>query len=177
MAWEEELFAALDDLEQQAEALYDAEREIDLADRARAEYQQVSLAARLMASLERDLVIDVDAVGRVAGRLHRVADGWCLLRGPGQDWVLSLAAVRAVEGASPRAVPEVAWPVVAKLGLGSALRRLADERVRCVLHLRDGTRHDGVLTRVGRDFVELATGADRTVLVAWEGLCAVQNRG
>ena len=42
MAWEEELFALLDDLEQQAEALYDAERDAELADRSRAEYQQVT---------------------------------------------------------------------------------------------------------------------------------------
>ena len=35
MAWEEQLFALLDDLEQQAEALYDAEREAELADRSR----------------------------------------------------------------------------------------------------------------------------------------------
>ena len=33
MAWEEELFGFLDDLEQQAEALYDAERAPELADR------------------------------------------------------------------------------------------------------------------------------------------------
>ena len=34
MSWEEELFALLDDLEEQAEALYDAERDAELADRA-----------------------------------------------------------------------------------------------------------------------------------------------
>mgnify|MGYP001289295622 CR=1 FL=1 len=112
-----------------------------------------------------------------ASTAHRVADGWCLLGDAAQDWVLSLPAVQAVEGASPRALPEVAWPVVARLGLGSALRRLADQQARCVLHLRDGDRHDGVLTRVGRDFVELVTGADRSVLVAWSGLAAVQSRG
>ena len=50
MGWEEELFGYLDDLEGQAAALYDAERAPELADRSRAEYQQVTLASRLMAS-------------------------------------------------------------------------------------------------------------------------------
>ena len=35
MAWEEELFGVLDDLEQQAEAAFDAGRDADLADRSR----------------------------------------------------------------------------------------------------------------------------------------------
>ena len=65
MAWEEELFAVLDDLEQQAEALYDAEREVDLADRSRAEYQQVTLASRLMATVgSRDRASTCAASGR-----------------------------------------------------------------------------------------------------------------
>ena len=62
----------------------------------------------------------------MAGRLVRVAVEWCLLERPGHDWIVPLAAVAAVTGASGRAVPEVAWPAVTRLGLGSALRRLAD---------------------------------------------------
>ncbi|MCA1481579.1 hypothetical protein, partial [Bradyrhizobium sp. NBAIM08] len=38
-----------------------------------------------------------------------------------------------------------------RLGLGSALRRVAETGRRCVLHRLDGTRHDGVLRRVGAD--------------------------
>ena len=59
MGWEEHLFALFDDLEQQAEALYDAERDVELADRSRAEYHHVSLASRLMASLDREVVLDL----------------------------------------------------------------------------------------------------------------------
>ena len=176
MAWEEELFALLDDLEDQAEALYDAEREIDLADRSRSEYQQVTLAGRLMASVDHDVVLDVRGVGPVAGALERVAGEWCLLRGNAQDWVVALGAITAVRGASDRSVPEVAWSPVTRLGLGSALRRIADTGERCVIHLVDGGVHDGVLRRVGADFVEVAIGAGRLVLVANAGLAAVQSR-
>lgn len=174
---DEELAALLDDLEQQADALYDAERAPELADRSRAEYQQVTLAGRLMATVEQAVSLQVLGVGVVAGTLGRVAGDWCEVETPAQRWVVVLAAVAAVDGASDRAVPEVAWPATARLGVGSPLRRLADEQERCLLHRRDGGRHDGVVRRVGGDFVELAEGdAGRVVLVALEHLAAVQSR-
>ena len=70
----------------------------------------------------------------------------------------------------------VAWSPLARLGLGSALRRLADAGERCVLHLLDGTSHDAVLRRIGADFVEVTVGEGRTVLVALDALAAVQSR-
>lgn len=179
MSWEQELFAVLDDLEQQAEALYDAERELELADRSRAEYHHVTLESRLTASVGLDVVLDVRGVGRISGVLERVASGWCLLAGPAQDWVVRTAAVALVHGASERSVPEVAWSPVAKLGLGSALRRLAEAGERCVVHLVDGAAHEAVLRRVGADFVEAAVGdgpGARTVLVAFGSVAAVQSR-
>lgn len=177
MPWDDELFALFDDLEAQAAAGYAAEREAELADRSRAEYQQVTLAARLMASVGRDVVVDVRGVGSVTGVLERVAAGWLLVAGPAQDWVVRSDAVSAVVGASERALPEVAWPAAARLGLGSALRRIADSGERCVVHQVDGSRQEGVVRRVGADFVELVTGgAGRVVLVAYAGLAAVQSR-
>ena len=87
------------------------------------------------------------------------------------------SAVAALHGASDRSVPELAWPTSARLGLGAALRRLADEAEPCSLHLTDGHRHDGTVLRVGADFVELTTGeAGRVVLVAFDHLAAVQSR-
>ena len=67
MTWEAELFAFLDDLEQQAEAAYDAERAVELADRSRAEYHHVSLASRQRASVGAELVLDVRGTGPVRG--------------------------------------------------------------------------------------------------------------
>ena len=177
MAWEEDLFAVLDDLEQQAEALYDAERGLELADRSRSEYQQVTLASRLMASVGADVALDVRGVGAVSGVLERVATGWCLVSGRGQDWIVRLAAVTSVRGVSERSSPEVAWSPVARLGLGSALRRLADAGERCVFHLVDGRLLDGTVRRVGADFVEVLSGEQgRTVLVPFDALGAAQSR-
>ena len=175
MSWEEEVFALLDDLEQQAEALYAADRDVDLADRSRAAYREVTLASRLMASVGEEVRLDVTGVGAVAGVVDRVGDGWCLVTGAAQDWVVHLPAVAAVTGAAERSVPEVAWSPVARLGLGSALRRIADAGERCVVHLADGTSYDGQLRRIGADFAELVV-ADRPVLVAFAALAAVQRR-
>ena len=177
MEWDERLFAFLDDLEGRAEALYDAERESDLADRSRAEYAGVTLSGRLMASSGTDVVLEVLGVGRVVGGLQRVGPDWCLVHGAARDWVVRSAAVVSVEGASPRAVPEVAWSPVARLGFGSALRRLADAGEPCVVHGVDGTARAVVLTRVGSDFVEVTLGEGRSVLLGRDAIAAVQSRG
>ena len=173
---DEGLFAFLDDLEQQAQALYAADRASELADRSRAEYAAVTLVSRLMASVESEVSLDLVGVGTVLGVLRRVGPDWCLVHGSAQDWVVRLAAVKSVEGVSVRSVPEVAWSPVNRLGLASALRRLADSGVTCRLHHVDGTAHDGVIGRVGADFTELSTGAGRVALLAREALAAVQSR-
>jgi hypothetical protein len=176
MSWEHELFALFDDLEAQAAALWEADREAELADRARTEYATVTLASRLMASRGRAVVLDVPHVGRVAGSLDRVGEGWCLVSGTGQDWIVPLHAIAAVHGAAERSVPELAWSPVDRLGLRAALRRLADTAARCLLHLGDGTRHEAYVERVGADFLEARDATGAPLLVPYSGLLAVQRR-
>ena len=176
MSWERELFAVLDDLESQAEALWESEREAELADRARSEYASVGLATRVMASRGQDVQVDLPHVGRVEGRVDRVGPDWFLLSGRGQDWVVALSQVVAIAGASARSVPDAAWSPVDRLGLRSALRRLADSGERCLVHLVDGSRHEAVLRRVGEDFVECLVGAGHDLLVPFAALVAVQSR-
>ena len=176
MSWEEELFAALDDLEQQAEALYEADRAAELADRSRAEYGAVTFASRLMASVGDDVALTVTGVGRVFGVLQRLGTGWVLLHGAGGDWVVHLGALASVGGASRRSVPEVAWSPLTRLGFGSAMRRLADAGERCLVHLRDGTRLEGRVLRVGADFLELEVTPQRVELVVFGSVAAVQSR-
>ena len=94
-----------------------------------------------------------------------MAGNWCLLGAAGQDWIVRLPAVVAVRGLPGHAVAEEAWPVTARLGLGSALRRLAEGREECRLRLRDGTAYDAHLGRVGADFVEVLTGGQAEPLV------------
>ncbi len=176
MGWDEDLFAVLDDLEQQAEALYAVERDAELADRSRAEYGAVTLASRLMASLDTELTLGVAGVGRLTGTLRRVSKGWLLLGSSGSEWVVPLPAVTSVGGASARSVPEVAWSPVTRLGLGSALRRLSEAAEPCVVHLVDGAVHEARVGRVGADFVELAVGEGRVELVPHACLAAIRSR-
>lgn len=176
MSWEHELFAMFDDLEGQAAALWEADREAELADRARSEYASVTLASRLMASVDAPVGIDLPGVGRLEGRLARVGRTWALIEGTGQDWIVPLRHVLVVTGASERSVPEVAWSPLNRLGLGSALRRLADAGTRCLLHLVDGARHEAYVERVGADFLECRTVAETRVLVPFDGIVAVQSR-
>ncbi|CAN5325511.1 hypothetical protein BH09ACT12_BH09ACT12_18540 [soil metagenome] len=182
MTWEEELFGFLDDLEQQAGALFEADRDLEVADRSRTEYRQVTLASRLQASTGRDVGLQVIGVGTLRGRLDRVCATWCLVASaaatPVQEWLIPLDAIAAVEGSDERSVPEVAWSALTRLGLGSALRRLGDAGERCVVHRRDGGRHEGVPARVGQDFVELGEGHQsgaRVTLIAFAAIAAVQS--
>jgi len=175
MTWDDELFSVLDELEQHADALYDADREAEVADRSRAEYGSVTLASRLMAGLDEPVALDVLGAGRLTGTLRRVATGWVLLETAAAQWVVALPAVAAVAGAAARSVPEVAWSPLTRLRLGSALRRLGEAGERCVVHRVDGTRHDGVVRRVGADFVEVEVVPGRVELVAFAALAAVQS--
>lgn len=176
MSWEHELFALFDDLEAQAAVAWEADREAEIADRARTEYGSVTLASRLMASRASSVAIDLPHVGRIEGRLDRVGEGWVLVSGRGQDWIVPLRWIATVRGASERSVPEVAWSPVDRLGLRAALRRLADASVRCVVHLVDGTRHEVHVERVGADFLEARDASGGELLVAYDVLVAVQSR-
>ena len=157
----ERFFALFDDLEQQAESLYAEERDLELADRTRAEYSAVTLASRLMASLGTVVDLECEGVGTVGGRLERVGAEWCLVNTDRADpllrrvWIVRLAATVAVSGVSERSVPDLAWSPLARLGLGSALRRLSEEGLSCRVHRRDGSTREGRIGRVGEDFLEL----------------------
>jgi hypothetical protein len=90
--------------------------------------------------------------------------------------VVRQEAVHIVRGGSPRSIPEVARQATQRLGLGALLRRVGDSGEQVAIHLVDGSRHDGVLERVGEDFVELRDGTGRTDLVALASLAAVSSR-
>jgi hypothetical protein len=160
MRWEERLLDLFDDLEQQAEGIALAERDALVAEQSRAEYAAVALADRLHASVGARLVLDVGGLGRLDGQLVRAGDGWCLLDVEGVDWVVVTAAVRAVRGLHDAGRAPGTRPLTARLGLGSALRGLAEDRGDVALHRRDGSACRGRLGRVGRDFVEVLAGAD-----------------
>jgi hypothetical protein len=115
----------------------------------------------------------VRGVAGLDGVLSGVGAGWVLLDVGAVDWVVPLDAVLSLRGLADRGVPAEARPVTARLGLASALRRVAEERAEVLLHRVDGSLDRGVLTRVGADFVELL--ARESEVVPFAALAAVRS--
>lgn len=178
MTWEMRLLELFDDLEQQAEGLSLQARDVEVADLGRAEYAQVDLASRLHASLGATLAV-VTAAGQVRGRLARVGVGWCLVSSGAEETLVVLSAVRRIRGLVARSDPEQVRPVTARLGLGSALRAIADDGTSVAVWDLGGEVHRGTLTRVGSDFLELVDGyADGGGggVVPWGAVALVRRR-
>jgi hypothetical protein len=181
MRWDERLAGLLDDLEQQAEGLALADRDVEVAEALRAEYSQVDLASRVLASLDTPLRLTLSGVGAVDGVLRRAGDGWCLIETEPQrpqEWVVRLGAVTALRGLADRGLVASAGPLTARLGLGSALRGVAETRTETVVHRVDGSMLRGALGRVGGDFVEVVGAGDArgpVDVVPFDALAAVRS--
>lgn len=180
MHWEERLLAELDDLEQQAEGLALAARDAEAAELGRAEYAAVDLIARLAGSVGRRLRLEATGIGPLDARLARVGSDWLLLEADAHEWLVRVAAVAEVRGLGDRAVDLRHRAATSRLGFGSALRGVAEERDVVLVHRLDGGTVRGVPRRVGADFVELAgvepdgqTGS--VVLVACAAVAGVRR--
>lgn len=166
------LLGVFADLELEAEGLHLDQRAAEAADLAVAEYAGVTLAARLLGSVDAEVRLRLDGGLEVGGRVARAGDGWVVLRGQA-TWLVPAAAITTAEGLAARAVATEARTVLARLSLASVLRRLAQERTPVLVHLRDASRLDGALARVGADFVEVA--GPRARIVTFAALAAVQE--
>jgi hypothetical protein len=176
MRWEQRLVDLFDDLEQQAEGLALAERDVEVAELGRAEYAPVHLGSRQPASAGQRVVLVVGGVGRLDVTIVRLGADWLLADDGRAEWLVRTAAVAQAEGLSERAVHPAQRPVTARLGLGSALRGVAEERSPVLVHRSDGGTLAGRIRRVGADFVELwpdERGA--LAVVAFEALAAVRR--
>lgn len=155
MRWEEMLLDLFDDLEQQAEGLALAERDVEVAELSRAEYAHVDFASRLHASTGHQVVLVVAGMGHIEATITRVGVDWLLADDGQHEWILRTGALGHARGLSEQAVGEKNRAVPARVGLGSALRSVAESRALVVLHRTDGGSVRGQLRRVGADFVEL----------------------
>ena len=177
MTWEERLFEVFDDLEQEAEGLALVARDAAVGERARELYSEVDLASRFHGSLGADVELVVPGAGALRGRLTRTGRDWCLLElghGTGPEAVVNLDGLLSVRGLAPRAAPERVRAVTARLGLASALRRLATDTAPVVVVRRDGEVRRGRLGRVGADFVELLPESGQAEVVPMRALAVVR---
>jgi hypothetical protein len=168
----------LDDLEMQAEGLHLADRALEVGELTVAQYAEVELIGRLHASTGRSVRVGVAGGLELHGRLTAVGADWLLVTdGTGNVWFVHVGAVAVLGGIAPGTMPEEARPLTARLALRSALRRLAEDRQPCTLHLPGGRTVQGNLTHVGADFAvvrQTGTGEELTVPVA--AIAAVQTR-
>jgi hypothetical protein len=181
MRWERSVLALIDDLEQQAEGLHLQERDLEVADRTRAEYAQVGLASRLHALSGRPVRLRLLGGITLAGTVTRTGTDWLLLEDEvARAWIVRHAAVAVLQGASARSVSADALGVLRRLPLRAVLRRLADDDADCLLHLVDGSRVEGRLLRLGEDFAELRLAGDVTAegydVVPLAAVAAVQEQ-
>jgi len=143
-----------EDLEQQAAGIHLAERDAELADRARGEYAAVSFASRVHASLAREVALTIGGGEVVEGTLVQAGVDWCGVSAGGRTWLVRLAGVLTARGLSSRALPEAARPAVARLTFGSALHRLAEDSAEVLLHVEAVGGLRVRVLRIGADFVE-----------------------
>lgn len=154
MRWEA-LFA---DMEAQLDAAQAADLAAEVADLTRAELATVELRDRLRAAQGTDLTVVVAGGGTVAGELLEVSAQWVLVGGGTGRALVPLGAVVAVRGLAVRSAPATG-EVARRLGLGSALRALARDRV-TVRVTTDGAELAGRIERVGADHLDLAVGVE-----------------
>ncbi|MQA77108.1 MAG: hypothetical protein GEV10_01265 [Streptosporangiales bacterium] len=154
MRWER-LFA---DLETELAAAEAAERDVEVAERTRAEVAKLRLVDRLRVAGEASLTVELAGVGSWAGRVVDTGPDWVLLRGdPRGDALVALDAVRTVSGLPPRsAVPGSEGRVAERFRIGAVLRGVARDRAGVQVWVRDGRTHAGTVDRVGADYLELA---------------------
>jgi hypothetical protein len=156
----EELFA---DLEAQAVADERAELDTEVAERTRREAARLRVVDRLRGAevAGHEVVVsvrgDAGAGSAERGRVGGVGSDWVLVVRDGVEVLVVLAAVESVLGLGPEsAEPGSEGRVVARLGLGHALRAVARDRAEVRLATVTGTVLVGTIDRVGSDHLELA---------------------
>lgn len=150
MRWED-LFG---DLEAQLAAENAADLAADADQQRRLEIGRTTIVQRLRAAAGRDVAVGVDDQV-ISGRVEGLGPDWLLVGGR-TDTLIPLAAVGWVQGlgrASDVSEPGRVW---SRLGVRSALRGLARDRVVVRLHYAAGPPVNGTIDRVGADHLDLA---------------------
>ena len=146
------------DLEAQLAAAQAAELDAEVADRVRREAALLGLLDRVRAAVGHPVVVRVLGAGPVDGVLADVGSQWLLVAETGgREVLVPMAAVVSLGGLRAWSeAPGSAGQVFARLGLGSALRGIARDRLPVQVWLTDASVVSGTVDRVGADFVEVS---------------------
>ncbi len=164
MRWER-LFS---DVEAEVEEIEREERDALAQELGDEEWAATSWAEVLGGEVE----LEIDALGRVRGRLERRTAGLLGLSSGPRDLLVPHHAVRQVvstqerSGAPSRLAGRTRWTAV--------LRRLRDEAEPVEVVDRSGSVTTGVVEVVGQDFVALDTPSGRRI-VPWNAVAVVRT--
>lgn len=147
-----------EDLEGQYDEAERLEMSAEVADRTRRELARLRLTDRARLATGSVIGVGLGAAGVVNGQLLTSGPDWLLLRADaGAECLIPLGSVDWVSGLSAMAAdPDSVSVVESRLGLGYALRRVAQERAAVTVVFRDGTHLTGTIDRVAADHVDLA---------------------
>ena len=148
MRWND-LFA---DLDAQLESAQAAEQWAEVVDRSRREFAGLSLLDRASAHLGANLLLGVVGTTPVGGRLVDLTQEWLLIEEPpGREVLVPVQACSWLLGLGRAAQVQPARSLTRRLGLGSALRSLARQRIQVQMLLLCGSSLTGTIDRAGAE--------------------------
>lgn len=167
MSWDE-MFA---DLQEQFRAATRAEETAQVPHLAEAEMAGVRVADRIRARRGRGVTVRLRDGSTRAGMVQDATRSWFRLTDGSRHILVPLQAVGAVwplRGSAPEP-----GRLEVRIGLGHALRALAQQRLAVVVHTEAGD-YRGVPIQVGSDHVDLDQGGT-VVTVLWQSLLSVES--
>ena len=147
------------------------EAEARLGELVAAEFAGTTFADRCRARRGQSLTLRLQDGSTRSGTVRDATRGWLLLADGDRRSLVPLTAVVLawpLQGSAPE--PR---PVEARLGLGHALRALAEDHLPVLVRTTAGD-HRGQIVRVGADHLDLAGGAG-VLTVPWRGLLSVES--
>jgi hypothetical protein len=163
-----ELFA---DLAGELQAEAELERRAEVSDRVREENGRLRLIDRLRPLLDqpgRELRVGVMGHGTVRGILTGLGPEWIVLAAtPTGEWLIPIGALESLRDL-PQQSAEPGWEgtVGARLTLRVALRRVLRDRSRVTVGTTGASTVCGLLSRIGRDYIEIRESGTETALTA-----------
>lgn len=151
MRWEA-LFA---DLEAQMGAAQTAEFTAAIAEASRLEASRVEFAERLRAHRGQELGLQMAGGQRLLVRLGAVGADWLAGAAPPHSVLVPLTSLLAVDGMRPAAARGEPSASRRRLSITAPLRRLARDREPISVFGTQGPLASGLISAVGRDFVEI----------------------
>lgn len=168
MAWDE-VFA---ELAAELAAAERGEEDARLGDLVAAELATTRFADRCRARRGRELTLRLQDGSTRTGTVRDATRAWVMIAGGDRRSLVPLSAVVLawpLHGSAPEP-----GPVEARIGLGHALRALAEEQAGVLVRTVAGDHH-GRIVRVGADYLDLASG-DTVLSVPWRALLSVETR-